>query len=98
MLAIREWPRGQDGRERVYHQYCLRHVASNFNRHFDDPTLKALALKAGYVTHQAKFDSIMQTIKEVEINLLRGVDPINHQIARYMPYTYLVCLDLDKWT
>ena len=40
----------------------------------------------------------MQTIKEVEINLLRGVDPTNHQIARYMPYTYLVSLDLDKWT
>ena len=96
--AIREWPRGEDGRERVYHRYCLRHVASNFNRHFDDPTLKALALKAGYATHQAKFDSILQTIKEVEINLLRGVDPTNHQIARYMPYTYLVSLDLDKWT
>ena len=96
--AIREWPRGQDGRERVYHRYCLRHVASNFNTHFDNPTLKALALKAGYATHDAKFVSIMQTIKEVEINLLRGVDPTNHQIARYMPYTYLVSLDLDKWT
>ena len=40
----------------------------------------------------------MQTIKEVEIDLLRGVDPTNHQIACYMPYTYLVSLDLDKWT
>ena len=40
----------------------------------------------------------MQTIKEVEINLLRGVDPTNHQITRYMPYIYLVSLDLDKWT
>ena len=76
--AIREWPRGEDGRERVYHRYCLRHVVSNFNRHFDDPTLKALALKAEYATHQAKFDSIMKTIKEVEINLLRGVNPTNH--------------------
>ena len=40
----------------------------------------------------------MQTIKEVEINLLRGVDLTNHHIARYMPYTYLVNQDLDKWT
>ena len=40
----------------------------------------------------------MQTIKEVKINLLRSVDPTNHQIARYMPYTYLVSQDLDKWT
>ena len=94
--AIREWPRGQDGRERVFHRYCLRHVASNFNTHFDDPTLKALAMKAGYATHEAKFESIMQTIKEAEINLLRSVDLTDRQIARYMPYTYLVSEDLDK--
>ena len=55
-------------------------------------------MKAGYATYEAKFDSIMQTIKEVEINLLRGVDPTNHQIACHMPYTYLVSQDLDKWT
>ena len=66
--------------------------------HFDNPTLKALALKAGYATHEAKFESIMQTIKEAEINLLRGVDPIDRRIARYMPYTYLISEDLDKWT
>ena len=40
----------------------------------------------------------MQTIKEAEINLLRGVDPTDRQIARYMPYTYLMSKDLDKWT
>ncbi|XP_050284487.1 uncharacterized protein LOC126724166 [Quercus robur] len=96
--AIREWPRGQDGREQVYHRYCLRHVASNFNTHFDNPTLKALALKAGYATHDAKFVSIMQTIKEAEINLLRGVDPTDRRIIRYMPYTYLMSEDVDKWT
>ena len=95
---MREWPRGEDGRERVYHRYCLRHVASNFNTHFDNPTLKALALKAGYATHEAKFESIMQTIKEVEINMLRGVDPTDRRIARYMPYTYLMSEELDKWT
>ncbi|XP_030941527.1 uncharacterized protein LOC115966431 [Quercus lobata] len=96
--AIREWPRGEDGREQVYHRYCLRHVASNFNTKFEDPTLKALALKAGYATHEAKFESIMQTIKEAKINLLRGVDPTNHHILRYMPYTYLMSKDVEKWT
>ena len=60
--AIREWPRGQDGTEWVFHRYFLRHVASNFNRHFDNLILKALALKAGYATQEAKFESIMQTI------------------------------------
>ena len=73
--AIAEWPRGDDGNLWVFHRYCLQHVASNFNTCFDDPTLKALALKVGYATHEAKFKSIMQTIKDVEINALRSVDP-----------------------
>ena len=55
-------------------------------------------MKAGYATHEAKFESIMQTIKEVKINLLRSVDPTDPQIGRYMPYTYLVSENLDKWT
>ena len=97
--AIREWPKNAtDGIEQVFHRYCLQHVASNFNTHFDNLTLKALVLKAGCATHEAKFKSIMQTIKEVEINLLRGVDPTDRRIARYMPYTYLMSEDLDKWT
>ena len=40
----------------------------------------------------------MQTIKEVEINLLRGVDLTDRRIVRYMPYTYLMSENLDKWT
>ena len=40
----------------------------------------------------------MQTIKEIEINLLKGADLIDRQIGRYMPYTYLVSEDLDKWS
>ena len=55
-------------------------------------------MKAGYATNEAKFESIMQIIKEAEINLLRGVDPTDRRIARYMPYTYLISEDLDKWT
>ena len=40
----------------------------------------------------------MQTIKDVKINALRSVDPDDPRIARYMPYTYLMSEDLDKWT
>ena len=40
----------------------------------------------------------MQTIKEAEINLLRGVDHIDYHVVCYMPYTYLMSEDLDKWT
>ena len=55
-------------------------------------------MKAGYANNEAKFESIMQTIKEAEINLLRSVDPTDHRIVGYMPYTYLISEDLDKWT
>ena len=40
----------------------------------------------------------MQTIKETEINLLRGVDPTDCHILRYMPYIYLMSEDVNKWT
>ena len=40
----------------------------------------------------------MQTIKDVEINALRRIDPNDDKPKRYMPYTYLMNEDLDKWT
>ena len=40
----------------------------------------------------------MQTIKDVEINALRSVDPDDPYVAHYMPYTYLMSEDLEKWT
>ena len=96
--AIAEWPRGDDRSLQVFHRYFLQCVASNFNTHFNDQTLKALALKAGYATHEAKFESIMQTIKDVKINALRRIEPTNDEAKCYMPYTYLMSEDLEKWT
>ena len=69
--AIANWPRDDDGQQRVVHRYCFRHVASNFNTHYQDATLKSLALKAGYATQEAKFELYMQPIKEAEIEALR---------------------------
>ena len=40
----------------------------------------------------------MQTIKDVEINALRMIDPDDDELECYMPYTYLMSEDLDKWT
>ena len=40
----------------------------------------------------------MQTIKDVEINAHRRIDPNNEEAEHYMPYTYLMSEDLDKWT
>ncbi|KAK9998056.1 hypothetical protein SO802_017659 [Lithocarpus litseifolius] len=69
--GIANWRRDDDGRVRVIHRYCLRHVASNFNTHFQDATLKSLALQARYATQEAKFELYMQPIKEAEIEALR---------------------------
>ena len=55
-------------------------------------------MKAGYVTHEAKFESIMQNTKDVEINAHRMIDPDDDELECYMPYTYLMSEDLDKWT
>ena len=70
--AIANWPRRDDGRPLVFHRYCLRHVASNFNRHFQNLTLKSTALRAGYANQVVKFYTIMETIKEVEIEAIRN--------------------------
>ena len=96
--VIAKWPRGDDGSLRVFHRYRLRHVVSNFNKHFNDSSLKAMALKVGYATQEAKFESIMQTIKDVEINALRRIDLSDEKLERFVPYTYLMSEDLDKWT
>ena len=69
--------------------------------HFQDATLKSLALKAGYATQEAKFELYMQSIKEAEIHALRKKLTIEWQKSKpdsYMPYTYLMKEDLDMWT
>ncbi|XP_065615701.1 uncharacterized protein LOC136061628 [Quercus suber] len=100
--AIANWPRDDDGRVRVVHRYCLRHVASNFNTHFQDATLKSLVLQAGYATQEAKFELYMQPIKEAEIEALRKKQRTERQESEpdssIMPYTYLMKEDLQMWT
>ena len=70
--AIANWPRGDDGRTRVFHRYCLQHVARNFNTHFQNSTLKSAALKVGYANQVVKFDTKMESIKQVEIETIRN--------------------------
>ena len=61
--AIVAWLTDRDGRTRVFHRYYLQHVASNFNTHFQNSTLKSMALKERYATQAVKFDNIMESIK-----------------------------------
>ena len=70
--AIANWPRGDDGRTWVFHRYCLRHVTNNFNIHFQNSTLKSAALKAGYAAQVVKFDTIMKSIKQAEMEAIRN--------------------------
>ena len=70
--------------------------------HFQDTTLKSLALKAGYATQEAKFELYRQAIKEAEIEALRKKLRTEWQKSEpdssIMPYTYLMKEDLDMWT
>ena len=92
---IANWPRGDDGRTQVFHRYCLRHVASNFNTHFQNLTLKSAALKVGYATQVVKFDTIMEFIKQEEIEAIRNKKKVTGKDVKekekdYLPYTYLM--------
>ena len=77
----------------VYHRYCIRHVASNFNTQFKDPFLKSLALKARYATQACKLDKILDCLKEVELKF--SMDP---STEKKKPYSYLSKEDLEAWT
>ena len=93
--GIANWPRGDDGQTRVFHRYCLRHVASNFNTHFQNSTLKLATLKAGYASQIDKFDTIMESIKQVEIEAIRNKKKVTGKDGKeknqdYLPYTYLM--------
>ena len=48
------------------------------------------------MTHEAEFESIMQTIKDVEINALRRIDPNDEEAEHYMPCTCLMREDLGQ--
>ena len=101
--AIANWPRGDDGRTRVFHRYCLRHVASNFNTHFQNLTLKSTALKVRYASQVVKFDTIMESIKQVEIEAIRNKKKVTGKDGKeknqdYLQYTYLMSEFVDMWT
>ena len=102
-LTIANWPRRDDGRTRVFHRYCLRYVASNFNTHFQNSTLKSALLKAGYASQVVKFDTIMESIKQVEIEAIRNKKKVTGKDGKeknqdYLPYTYLIGESMDMWS
>ena len=88
--SIAQWPHDYVP---VYHRYCIRHVASNFNTQFKDPFLKYLALKAGYATQAHKLDKILDCLKKAELEFSK--DPIT---KKKKPYSYLVKKGLETWT
>ncbi|XP_050264153.1 uncharacterized protein LOC126708159 [Quercus robur] len=101
--AIANWPRGDDGRTRAFHRYCLRHVASNFNTHFQNSILKSTALKVRYASQVVKFDTIMESIKQVEIEAIRNKKKVTGKDGKeknqdYLQYTYVMSESVDMWT
>ena len=88
--SIAQWPYDYVP---VYHRYCLRHVASNFNTQFKDPFLKSLALKAGYTTQARKLDKILDCLKEAELKFSK-----NPNTEKKKLYSYLMNEHLKTWT
>ena len=88
--SIEQWPHDYVP---VYHRYCLRHVASNFNTQFKDPFLKSLALKAGYATQARKLDKIFDCLKEAELKFSKDSSTEKKKL-----YSYLRKEDLETWT
>ncbi|XP_030970566.1 uncharacterized protein LOC115990939 [Quercus lobata] len=101
--AIANWSRRDDGSTPVFHRYCLRHVVSNFNTYFQNSTLKSTVLKAGYASQVVKFDAIMESIKQVEIEAIRNKKKVTGKDGKeknqdYLPYTYLMGESVDMWS
>ena len=88
--SIEQWPRDYVP---VYHRYCIRHVASNFNTQFRDPFLKYLAFKAGYATQACKLDKILYCLKEAELKFSKDPSTEKNRL-----YSYLVKEGLETWT
>ena len=88
--SIAQWPHDYVP---IYHRYCVRNVASNFNTQFKDPFLKSLALKAGYTTQARKLDKILDCLKEAELKFSK-----NPNTEKKKPYSYLMNEHLKTWT
>ena len=94
-MSLQTGLKGMIGRHEVFHRYYLRHVASNFNTHFQNSTVKSAALKAGYASQGVKFDTIMEFIKQEEIEAIRNKKKVTGKDVKekekdYLPYTYLM--------
>ena len=62
-----------------------------------------MALKARYASKIVKFDTIMESIKQVEIEAIRNKKKVTGKDGKeknqdYLPYTYLMGESVDMWT
>ena len=61
-----------------------------------------MALKVGYATQVVKFNIIMESIKQVEIEAIRNKKKVTGKDGKekekhYLPYTYLMSESVDIW-
>ena len=90
--SIAQWPNDY---VLVYHRYCIRHMASNFNTQFNDKFLKSLALKVGFTHQDHKLEKILDCLKEAKLKFSKDPNP---NIAKKKLYSYLMKEGLEKWT
>ncbi|XP_030940217.1 uncharacterized protein LOC115965170 [Quercus lobata] len=85
----------------------IKNAIANWPRGDDgrtrNSTLKSVALKAGYTSQVVKFDTIMESIKQVEIEAIRNKKKVTGKDGKeknqdYLLYTYLMSKSVDMWT
>lgn len=62
--------------DNMFHRFCLRHIASNFNERFHDKHLMEMIMKAGHANQLWKFNAIMEAIRNYNSDAGKSLDEI----------------------
>lgn len=50
--------------EMALHRFCIRHLSSNYNKHFKNAAIKKFITNAAYQSQQRKFDEMMDSLEK----------------------------------
>ncbi|XP_027364652.1 uncharacterized protein LOC113871751 [Abrus precatorius] len=63
----------------TYHVYCIRHIASNFNRQFKNTMLKKKLIQLGYTPSKQIFESKLNTFRSQSPEIQTWIDNISKE-------------------
>ncbi|KAL5165164.1 hypothetical protein HKD37_18G050335 [Glycine soja] len=62
-----------------YHVYCVRHIASNFNRKFNNAKQKEMFKKLAYTPYKHVFDQNLEKFRQLSPAIARWIDRISKE-------------------